>query len=131
MATVKENKIIYDNKEHLKELVKELVTLHKEDGYENFEEISMFVREKNTKLDTFQYKLPKKVVKKCFQHTPLEEKILTEFSLKKKNLAKTIPNYMEDILQQSKLLEWGGISFSEEEWYKIRMAMKKILLEND
>ena len=131
METVKENKIIYDNKEHLKELVKELVTLHKEDGYVNFEEISMFVREKNTKLDTFQYKLPKKVVKKCFQHTPLEEKILTEFSLKKKNLAKTVPNYMEDILQQSKLLEWGGISFSEEEWYKIRMAMKKILLEND
>ena len=107
MATVKEKKIIYDNKEHLKELVKELVTLHKEDGYENFEEISMFVREKNTKLDTFQYKLPSKQVKKCFQHTPLEEKILTEFSLKKKNLAKTIPNYMEDILQQSKLLEWG------------------------
>ena len=33
MATVKEKKIIYDNKEHLKELVKELVTLHKEDGY--------------------------------------------------------------------------------------------------
>ena len=131
MATVKEKKIIYDNKEHLKELVKELVTLHKEDGYDNFEEISMFVREKNTKLDTFQYKLPSKLVKKCFQHTPLEEKILTEFSLKKKNIAKTIPNYMEDILQQSKLLEWGGISFSDEEWYKIRMAMKKILLEND
>ena len=37
-------KIIYDNKEHLKELVKELVTLHKSDGYENFEEISMFIR---------------------------------------------------------------------------------------
>ena len=46
MATVKEKRIIYDNKEHLKELVKELVTLHKEDGYDNFEEISMFVREK-------------------------------------------------------------------------------------
>ena len=65
MATVKEKKRIYDNKEHLRELVKELVTLHKLDGYENFEEISMFVREKNTKLDTFQYKLPSKVVKKC------------------------------------------------------------------
>ena len=131
MTTVKEKKILYDNKEHLKELVKELITLHKEDGYENFEEISMFIREKNTKLDTFQYKLPSKVVKKCFQHTPLEEKILTDFSLKKKNLAKTISNYMEDVLQQSKLFEWGGISFSDEEWYKIRMAMKKILIEND
>ncbi len=131
MTTVKEKKILYDNKEHLKELVKELITLHKEDGYENFEEISMFIREKNTKLDTFQYKLPSKVVKKSFQHTPLEEKILMDFSLKKKNLAKTIPNYMEDVLQQSKLFEWGGISFSDEEWYKIRMAMKKILIEND
>ena len=131
MATVKEKKRVYDNKEHLKELVKELVTLHKEDGYENFEEISMFVREKNTKLDTFQYKLPSKVVKKCFNHTPLEEKILTEFALKKKKQTKTVYNYMEDILQQSKLFEWGGISFSEEEWYKIRMAMKKILLDND
>ena len=131
MATVKEKKRVYDNKEHLKELVKELVTLHKEDGYENFEEISMFVREKNTKLDTFQYKLPSKVVKKCFNHTPLEEKILTEFALKKKKQTKTVNNYMEDILQQSKLFEWGGISFSDEEWYKIRMAMKKILLDND
>ena len=131
MATVKEKKIIYDNKEHLKELVKELVTLHKDDGYENFEEISMFVREKNTKLDTFQYKLPSKAVKKCFQHTPLEEKILTDFSLKKKTSTKTIPNYMDDVLQQSKLFEWGGIGFSDEEWYKIRMAMKKILVENN
>ena len=131
MATVKEKKRVYDNKEHLKELVKELVTLHKEDGYENFEEISMFVREKNTKLDTFQYKLPSKVVKKCFNHTPLEEKILTEFALKKKKQTKTVNNFMEDILQQSKLFEWGGISFSDEEWYKIRMAMKKILLDND
>ena len=131
MATVKEKRIIYDNKEHLKELVKELVTLHKDDGYENFEEISMFVREKNTKLDTFQYKLPSKAEKKCFQHTPLEEKILTDFSLQKKHSAKTIQNYMEDILQQSKLFEWGGIGFSDEEWYKIRMAMKKILVENN
>ena len=131
MATVKEKRIIYDNKEHLKELVKELVTLHKDDGYENFEEISMFIREKNTKLDTFQYKLPSKAVKKCFQHTPLEEKILTDFSLKKKHSAKTIQNYMDDILQQSKLFEWGGIGFSDEEWYKIRMAMKKILVENN
>ena len=64
MATVKEKRIVYDNKEHLKELVKELVTLHKEDGYENFEEISMFVREKNTKLDTFQYRIPQKQIKK-------------------------------------------------------------------
>ena len=90
MATVKEKKILYDNKEHLKELVKELVTLHKEDGYENFEEISQFVREKNTKLDSFQYRIPQKHIKKTFEHTPLEEKFLTEFSQKRKQEATTI-----------------------------------------
>ena len=131
MATVKEKKIIYDNKEHLKELVKELVTLHKSDGYENFEEISMFIREKNTKLDTFQYSLPPKKVEKSFIHTPLEEKVLSEFSQQKKHNAKTINNYMEDVLHQSKLFEWGGICFGDEEWYKIRLAMKKLLIEND
>jgi radial spoke head protein 4A len=131
METVVERKKIYDDKQHLKELIKEIVTLHKEDGYENFEDISIFIREKNTKLDNFQYRLPTKNVPKCFNHTPLEEKILTEFSTKKKQPTKTIQNYMEDVLQQSKLFEWGGISFSDEEWYKIRMAMKKILIEND
>ena len=131
MATVKEKRILYDNKEHLKELVKELVTLHKEDGYDNFEEISMFVREKNTKLDSFQYRIPNKKIKKTFEHTPLEDKFLTEFSQKKKQEAKTINNYMEDVLHQSKLFEWGGICFGDEEWYKIRLAMKKLLIEND
>ena len=131
MTAINTPKKLYDEKEHLKELVKELVTLHKHDGYENFEEISMFVREKNTKLDTFQYTLPTKTSKKCFEHTPLEEEILTSFSLQKKSTAQCVTNYMEDILQQSKLFEWGGISFSDNEWYKIRMSMKKILIEND
>ena len=82
MATVKEKRIIYDNKEHLKELVKELVTLHKEDGYENFEEISMFVREKNTKLDTFQYRIPQKEIKKNF----------SIYSIRRKNPYRFFPN---------------------------------------
>ena len=38
---------------------------------------------------------------------------------------------MEDILSQSQLLEWGGISFNELEWYKIRTAAKKLLIENN
>ena len=53
----KENseKIIYDENEHLRELIKEIVTMHQEDGYDNFEKISQFLRKKNTKLDTFQF----------------------------------------------------------------------------
>ena len=32
-------KIIYDDINHLNELLKEIIYLHKKDGYENFEEI--------------------------------------------------------------------------------------------
>lgn len=129
--TVPDSKKIYDNKQHMRELIKEIVTCHTKDGYENFEKISQFVREKNTKLDFFQFKQPEKDIKRVTILTPDEEKILTNFATKKKRPAKLINNYMEDILAHSKLFEWGGVSFSEEQWYKIRMAMKKILAEND
>lgn len=35
---------------------------------------------------------------------------------------------MEDILSKAKLLEWGGISFGKNEWFKIRLATKVKLL---
>jgi len=31
---------------------------------------------------------------------------------------------MDDILSQSRILEWAGISFNKTEWVKIRMSMK-------
>ena len=121
----------YDIKQHTKEVIKEIITLHKNDGYENFEKISLFIRDKNTKLDNFQFKKPIKEIKRTFQLTPLEEKVLTNFAKNRDKSTKLINNYMEDIISQSKLFEWGGISFSDEEWYKIRLAMKKILIENN
>jgi len=42
---------------------------------------------------------------------------------KQKNIAVT-ENYIQDIISQSKLLEWAGISFNKTEWYKISIAMK-------
>ena len=38
---------------------------------------------------------------------------------------------MDDILSQASILEWAGISFSKTEWYKIRIALKKLLIENN
>ena len=124
-------KILYDDTEHMRELIKEIVTSHEQDGFDKFEKISMYLREKNTKLDTFQYKQPLKSNKRTFILTPLEEKALTDLAKNSDNPLKLLNNYMEDIISQSKLLEWGGISFTEFEWYKIRMAMKKLLIQND
>ena len=130
MAALKIPKILYDNNQHMKELLKEIVTLHKEDGYDQFEKISKFVREKYIKLDNFQYIFPPKITKKSFLYTPLEEQKLKHFAKNEPKITLNY-NYIEDILQHSKLFEWGGVSFSEEEWYKIRMALKKISKEND
>ena len=47
-------KLIYDDINHLNELLKEIISLHKKDGYENFEEISMYIKKKMTKL-TLEY----------------------------------------------------------------------------
>ena len=126
-----EQKILYDVNEHMRELIKEIVTSHQKDGYDKFEKISMFLREKNTKLDNFQYIHPEKIIKTVINITPLEKKTIIKAINKGDKEIKKINNYMEDILAQSELLEWGGISFSDIEWYKIRAAIKKILIENN
>ena len=69
-----EEKILYDENEHMRELIKEIVTSHQQDGYDKFEKISMFLREKNTKLDNFQYTHPEKIIKNIINITPLEKK---------------------------------------------------------
>ena len=122
-------KLIYDDTNHLNELIKEIVSLHKEDGYDNFEEISMYIKKKMTKL-TLEYEPYPYIPKKLVILTPKEEKILQESSKIKISKAKEISNYMEDILSHAAILEWAGINFNQKEWYKIRLSMKKLLIEN-
>lgn len=31
---------------------------------------------------------------------------------------------MEDVLSLARVLEWGGISFGKNQWFKIRLAVK-------
>ena len=123
-------KLIYDDINHLNELIKEIISLHKKDGYENFEEISMYIKKKMTKL-TLEYEPYPYIHKPIVINTPQESKVLKE-NLKIKVLkTKTLNHYMEDILSQSKMLEWAGITFNSKEWYKLRLAMKKLLVENN
>ena len=113
---------VYDNSQHIKELLKEIVSDHIEDGYDTFEKTSIYLRQKNSKLDNFQFIQPTKEIKRSFK---------LSFAKNREKQTKLLNNYMEDILLQSRILEWGGISFSDEEWYKIRLAMKKMLIDNN
>lgn len=129
LAEQTSNKLIYDDENHLNELIKEIVSLHKEDGYDKFEEISMYIKKKMTKL-TLEYQPYPYVHKPLVILTPKEEQILKANAKIKVAKTKQINHYMEDILSQAQMLEWAGINFSEREWYKIRIAMKKLLVEN-
>ena len=123
-------KIIYDYTNHLNELIKEIISLHKKDGYENFEEISMYIKKKMTKL-TLEYEPYPYIHKPIVISTPQESKVLEQNTNIKISKTKILNNYMEDILSQSKILEWAGITFNQKEWYKLRLAMKKLLVENN
>ena len=43
---------------------------------------------------------------------------------KKPKQLETIENYIEDVLSISRIMEWAGVSFGKNEWFKIRIAMK-------
>ena len=112
------------------ELLKEIISLHKKDGYQNFEEISMYIKKKMTKL-TLEYEPYPYVHKSIVINTPQERKVLNENNTIKITKTKVLNNYMEDILSQSKMFEWAGVTFGKNEWYKLRIAMKKLLVENN
>ena len=90
-------KLIYDDVNHLNELIKEIVTLHKNDGYDNFEEISMYIKKKMTKL-TLEYEPFPYVHNPLVILTPKEQKILSENTKIKIPKTKDVTNYMDDIL---------------------------------
>lgn len=125
-----ERRLAYNDVHHLNEMIKEILAYNREDGLEKFEELSMYMKNKNTKL-SFQYYIPAYQPAKSIELTPMEEKVMKELNKKKPKQMETVDNYMEDVLFQSRILEWGGVSFSKNEWFKIRMAMKKLLLESD
>ena len=45
-----DKRLVYDDINHLNELMKEIVSYYKDNGYDNFEEISMYIKKKNSKL---------------------------------------------------------------------------------
>jgi hypothetical protein len=125
-----DRRLIYDDKNHLNEVMKEIVSMYQKEGYDNFEEISMYTKLKSEKL-TMEYKPIPYKHKPTILLTPTEEKILKMETKIKVNKVQELNNFMDDIISQSQILEWAGISFNKVEWYKIRIALKTLLQKND
>jgi hypothetical protein len=75
------HKLEYNDTHHLNELLKEIMAYHKEDGYEKFEELSMYIKKKMTKL-SLQYYIPPYEPKKSIDITSNEEKIYVKYIYK-------------------------------------------------
>lgn len=120
----------YDLNNHIRELIKEIVVSHKTEGYDQFEKISMLTREMNTKLN-FQYKTTPQTVKPITNLTDKERQVLNTHLTHNPKKAHLTDHYMEDLFSFARIFEWGGVSFSDDEWYKIQLAMKKILISNN
>ena len=69
------DRLIYDDVNHLNELIKEILAYHEKDGVDNFEQISMYIKRKMTKL-SFQYSKAQRKVHKSVELTEYEQKII-------------------------------------------------------
>ena len=87
LNNLKNIKLEYNDIFHLNELLREILAYYKDEGYEKFEEISMYIKKKMTKL-SFQYKTPKYLPKQSIEITNHEKKILVKLIFNDKNKEK-------------------------------------------
>jgi hypothetical protein len=90
-----DSRIEYNDVHHMNEVIKELLANRKEGGLDEFEDISMYIKKKMTKL-SFQYYIPPYEPKKSLELTQQEEKTFKELNKKKTKEIETIPHYMQE-----------------------------------
>ena len=115
---------VYNSRLHLKELFKEILKNHTKDGFEKFEEISIYIKKKFG-LKKFQFKKIERIPKNIIDLTNYEKTNLIEQNrkIKKKELIQ-INSYMDDLFNHSKILEWAGIGFNNTEFYKLNLSIR-------
>ena len=86
---------------------------------------------KVSKINFVSFREDKLFIDNLYLYHLNEDKILREKTKIKIDKTKEINHFMEDILLNSQMLEWAGVSFNDTEWYKLRIAMKKLMQEND
>lgn len=120
----------YNYSVHIDELVKEILAYHSKGGLDKFEEISMFIKRKISKL-SINYKLNEKLFNSIIDMTEFEKQIVKQINNKKLKKFSKVNNLMDDIIEKSRILEWAGINFGKETWYKLKLAMNKLMIQED
>lgn len=123
-------KLEYNYRMHLDEVLKEIFAYQQKDGFKQFEEVSIYMKQKISKLAS-NYIIKTPIPKNVLEMSEYEKKIFKEVETSRQKQLIKYPNVMDDILEKSTILEYGGITFGKPMWYKLKLAMKKLLLKED
>lgn len=116
----------YSSKLHCKELFKEILKNHVSDGLDNFEDLSYYIKKKNF-AKKFQYTKKENHPNNIIDLTKYEKNNITNKNKKiKKKELEMVNYYMEDLLNQFRILEWAGVGFNNIETYKLNLSLKVI-----
>jgi len=73
--SVVDNRKPYNYDNHINELLKEILSYNRQDGLDKFEELSMYIKKKMTKL-SFQYFVPHQKFESKIELTNFEQKLI-------------------------------------------------------
>lgn len=123
-SSIKTQPTIYNSKLHLKELFKEILKNHVSDGLDNLESLSYYIKQKNYSKK-FQYTKKENNPKQVINLTKYEkDNISNKIKKIKKKELETVNTYIEDLLNQFRILEWAGVGFNDVENYKLNLSIK-------
>lgn len=117
----------YDYSVHMDELVKQILAYNQKDGLNKFEEISMYVKKKISKLSV-GHKIISRPQKPLIEMTDQEKLIFSQINYKKPKKLEKVENLMDDVLEKARILENVGIDLGKPNWYKLKLAMKKLMI---
>lgn len=123
-------KINYNYEHHLDGILQEVISFHHKNGLNKFEQISVFNKQKAQRLSS-KYEIKETEKKDLIDMTEYDKKILKEIDVVKEKQLPVISNLTDDILEKANILESAGVTFGKNTWYKIKLAIKRLLIKED
>lgn len=130
LTNTRTEKSNYNYMIHLDEIIKDILTYHKNDGYDKFEDVSFYLKQKIVRLSNY-YKIPNFHKKLSLDMTDKDKTIFSAIGSKTKKQLSKVENNIEDVLEKSNLLQWAGIDFGKNVWYKLKLSMDRLLIKEN
>lgn len=123
-------KVEYDYMIHLDEVIKEICSFKSNEGYNNFEQVSAYIKQKVSKLSS-SYQITNTKPRDILEMSVNDKTIVKHIESKHKKQLVKIENNIEDVLEKASILEWVGVNFGKNLWYKLKLSMDRLLVKEN